>query len=102
MGLGDVPSWPVIDDCIQILNQRAIAPDVQRLHTMADSQYRLVKAEAFLEQQFVNRSAGRVRFLADRHGTFAISLRVNVVTAPRQQDSLHSRKQSRHPFLALV
>ena len=69
---------------------------------MADGQNRLVQVEGILQQQLVHRGAGRVGLTALGDRIFAISLRVHVESAARQQNPLHPGQQPGHAVLALM
>ena len=100
MSPNDIPAWPMIDRRLQILHQRPVQPYVQALSAVANGQNRLMLAKSLLHQQFVHCRPDRVRLTALRHRIFAISLRVNINPAPRQQASLHPSKPPRHTFLS--
>ena len=102
MRLDHLAAGAMIDRGLQILNQRAVAPDIQTLSTVADGQDRLVEVEGVLKQQLIHGGPGRVGLAALGNWIFAKSLWVNIVAAARQQDSLHPDKQLGDAILALV
>src|SRR5277367_1899595 len=102
MGLVNIPPGLVIDRSLQVLNQGAIAPDIESLNAVTDSKDRLFKIERVLQQKLIHRRAAWVGFLALRNSLLAIRLRIDVVGASRQQNAMYSRKQASHSILALV
>ena len=92
----------MIDRRLQILNQRAIAPDIQGLRAVADAKDRLVQVEGVLQQQLIGGGARRGQPRRTQGWRFAISLRIHVKAAAGQQDSLHARQKLGHAFLPLV
>ena len=96
----------VIDGCVEdggdVLNEGAVAPDVEGLGAVADGEDRLVQVEGVLQQQFVDGGAGGVGGAAGGDGFFTEALRVNVVEAAGEQHALRGREQARDAILPLV
>jgi len=96
----------VIDLCIQyrlqILNERAVQPDIQCLSTVADRQDRLVEVECILQQQFIDCGSAGIGGAAGRDPLFAVVLRIHIKTAPRKKNALGSGEEARNPILALM
>ena len=61
-----------------------------------------MQVERVLQKQLVHRGPARIGFAAFGDAIFAISLRVNVVAAAREQDALCTKEQPRNPILTLV
>jgi len=60
VSLGDVVSRAVIDGGLEVLDERAVEPDVQGLHSAADGEDGLVETEGVLEEKLVDGGAGWV------------------------------------------
>jgi hypothetical protein len=102
MGLNDLPAGAVIDGGLQVLNQGAVAPYIQRLGAVADGEDGLLEVEGVLEEELVNGSAGGVRLAALRDWIFAKSLWVHIVKAAGEQNSLGSEEEPGNAIRALV
>jgi hypothetical protein len=61
-----------------------------------------MQVEGILKQQLVNRGSTRVSLPTFGNPLLAIALRINVKTAPRQQDSLHPQQQAGYAVLTLM
>jgi hypothetical protein len=92
----------MVNPRLQSLNQGPIPPHIHRLDPLADSQNRLMQAEGVLKQQLVHGRTLGVWFPTLWNRIFAISLRIDVKPAARQQNPLHPCKQSRYLFLPLA
>jgi hypothetical protein len=102
MGIENFPAGAVIDRCCQVLNQRAIPPDVEALQTGADGEDGLVEAKGVLQQELVYGGARRVSGATFGDTGFAVSLRVNVVATARKQDPLNGEENAGNAILSLM
>jgi hypothetical protein len=102
VGLQEAVTWIVIDGGCEVLDERAVEPDIESLHAIADGEDGLVEAEGFLEEQLVNGCSGGVGRGALGNGDFAVTLRVHVEVAAGQKHSLDTDKQAGDPVLMLV
>ena len=106
VGIHNISTRSMIDGsvqhCFQILNQRAIQPDVQSLNTVADRENRLVKVERVLQQKFVDSGATGIGRATSWNPLFAITLGINVKPATREEHTMGSREETRHAVLALM
>jgi hypothetical protein len=102
MGIHNGAARAVVDGGFQVLDERAIAPDVQGLRAVADSEDRLLEVESVLEKQLVYGRSGRIRRAAFGDSCLAIPFRINIIATAGEQDSLDSQKQFGNAVLALV
>jgi hypothetical protein len=102
MGVEDRASRTVIHLGFEVLNQRAAAPDVECLRAVADGEDGLVEVKGVLQEELIHRRTGDVGFAALGDWNFAISLRVNVIAAAGEKDSLNPEEQPGDPILALM
>ena len=82
-------AWAVIDGRLQsrgqVLNERAVAPYVDRLRAVTDAEHGLVQIECVLQQQLIDSGARGVGRTAGCDGGFAIALRIDVKAAARKK-----------------
>ena len=92
----------VIHIGLKVLNQRAIAPDIERLSAVADGQNGLLKVECILQQELIDARAGWIGLTALRNSILAKSLRINIKSTTRQENPLHSKKQPSYAVLPFM
>jgi len=85
-----------------MLNQRAVAPDVQVLDSVADAEDWLVQVEGILKQKLVDRRPAGVIRGTLRNSVLAKSLRIDIVRASGEQDTVDPGQQPGHMILALI
>ena len=102
MRLDHFTAWPVIHRRFQILNQRAVPPDIDGLGAGTDTQDWLLEIERVLQEQLIHCGAFWVCLPALGYWIFAISLRVHIEAAAREKNPLHSRENLGHTILPLV
>ena len=90
MSLDDLPAWTVIDGCLQILNQRTVAPDIYGLGAGTDAEDRLVEVKSILQEELIHSCAAWVFLTAFGNWIFAISLWVYIKAAAGQKNPLHA------------
>ncbi len=104
--LGDQTTRRVIDGSSelagQVLKEGTIAPDIQSLGAVADTQDGLVEAESVLEEELIDGGAGRVIGAAGVDAILSKSLGVNIIAATWQQNPLRIGEQAGDALLALV
>jgi hypothetical protein len=98
VGFNDIAAGAVIDrrveDSLEILNERAFAPDVESLGAVADGKDGLVEIERVLEQEFVDGGAGRIGGAAGGDGFFTVTFGVDIEAASGQKHTLRSSEQA--------
>jgi hypothetical protein len=102
MRLHYLSPWLVIDWCLQILNERTVAPDIHGLGSGTDAKDRLVQVKGVLQEQLIHGGAARIRLTALGDRIFAISLWVYVKAATGEQYPLDASQNLGHAVLALV
>src|SRR5580658_541907 len=102
MSMGNGTPRLMIHLGLDVLDQCAVAPDVERLGAVADAKNGLLQVEGILKQEFIDSSAGGVGLTALRDRIFAKSLWVYVIAAAGQEDALNPAKQSSDAIRALV
>jgi hypothetical protein len=92
VGVGDGASRAVVHgdaaDGGQVLNEGAVAPDVEGLGAVADGEDGLLEVEGVLEEKFVDCCAGGIGGAAGGDGSFAVALRVDVEAAAWKEHAL--------------
>ena len=102
-GLDDLAAGLVIDRGLADPERESRCSQTFRLlHAVADGQDRLVEIEGILEEQLIDGGAGRVGLTALGDRIFAISLRIHIVSAAGQQNSLHAGEQPGDAVLPLM
>jgi hypothetical protein len=102
MGIENFPAGVVIDRCRQVLNQRAIPPDIEALQTGADGEDRLMEVKGVLQQELVDGGAGRISGTAFRDTGVTVSFRVNVVATAWKQDPLNGEENAGNAILSFM
>ena len=102
MGMDDFATGAVIHLGLDVLNERAVAPDIERLSAVADSKNGLLEVECVLQQELIDGGAGRVGLTTLGDWIFAKPLRVNVKAAARKQDALNTLEEAGDAVLAFV
>ena len=93
MGIGDAAARAMVHCGFEVLNERTVAPDVERLGAMAYGKNGLLQIEGILKQKLINGGAGWVCLAAFWDRIFAKSLWVHIEATAGQQDSLNAAKQ---------
>lgn len=70
-----------VKDGIEVLDQGAVAPDVEGLCAVTDTENRLLQVESILEEQLVDGSAAGVGRSARGDGLFSVALRIDIEAA---------------------
>src|SRR5579864_4101800 len=106
MRIDHIPAGTMVDarceDCLEVLNERAVSPDVQGLHSVANRKYWLVEVERILEQEFIDRCASPIGRATRWNACFAVALGVDIEAASGKQHTLGARQQASHTVLALM
>jgi hypothetical protein len=102
MGIDDFATGPMIHLGLDVLNERTVAPDIERLGTVAYTKDRLVEVEGVLKEELINGSTGGIGIAALRDWVFAESSWIHIETATRQQNALNSSKQPGNAIWALM
>jgi hypothetical protein len=102
MGIDDFATGAVIHLGLDVLNERAVAPDIERLSAVADSKNGLLEVECVLQQELIDGGAAGVGLAALGDWIFAKSLRIDIETAAGQQDPLNTEKQPCDAVRSLV
>jgi hypothetical protein len=106
VGLGDGAAGSVIDRGIdlgfEVLEQGAIAPDVERLGAMADGEDGLAEIEGILQEELIDGSAAGIGGAALGDAYLAKPLRVNVIAAAREENAVYAGEQAGDAVGALV
>jgi len=102
MSMGNGAARLMIHRSLQVLDQGAVAPDVERLRAVADGENGLLEIECILQQELVDGRAAGVGLATLWDRIFAKSLRVHIEAASRQQDALNPAKQPGNAVRPLV
>jgi hypothetical protein len=102
MSVGNSATRLMIHFGLDVLNKRAVAPNVEGLSTVADGKDRLLEVEGILEEKLIDGGAGWICVPAFGDSSFTKSLRVNVEEATREQNTLNAVKQPCDAVRALV
>jgi hypothetical protein len=106
VGFDDFAAGLVIDlgvkDGLEILNEGAVAPDVEALQALADAEDGLVQVEGVLKEKLVDGGAGGIGGTAGGDGLFSVALGVDVETAARKKNSLGGGDKAGNVRRALV
>lgn len=92
MSLGDSAAGLVVDgrveNAFEILDERAVAPDVEGLRPVTDGENGLVEVEGVLEQEFVDGGTRSVGGAACGNRLLAIAQGIDVEPAAGKQNAL--------------
>jgi hypothetical protein len=92
VGVDDITAGTVIDRSVEygfeVLNQSAIAPDVECLRSVADGEDRLTEVERVLQEELIDSGTGRISGAALSDSIFIKPLRINIIAATWQQDTM--------------
>jgi hypothetical protein len=102
VGLDDLATRAMIHLSLEVLNQGAFAPDIERLGSVADGKNGLLEVEGILQQKLIHGSAAGISFATLRDWVFAKSSWIHIEAAARQQDALNSAEQPSDTILAFV
>ena len=106
MGIGDAATGAVIDggadDGGQILDEGAVAPDIEGLCAMADAEDGLVQIEGVLEEELVDGGAGGVVGAAGGDRGFAVALGIDIEKTAGEEDAVGGGEEFGDAIGALV
>jgi hypothetical protein len=102
VGIHDRATGAMIHLGLYVLNQGAVAPDIEGLGAVADGEDGLLEVEGVLKQDFIDSGTSWVGWAALRNWIFAKSSWVDIETTAGQQDALNAAKESDYAILALV
>ena len=91
-----------VQDGGQVLNEGAVAPDVEILHALADAEDGFMEVEGVLEEQLVDRGARGVGGIAGGDRSFAVALGVGVETAAGKENAVGGGEEFGDAIGALV
>ena len=92
----------VLSDGFEVLDERAVAPDVERLRAVADGEDGLVQVEGVLQQELIDGGAAGIGGAALGDAGLAKPLRINVKAAAGEQNAVDAGEQAGDAVLALV
>jgi len=78
----------------EILIERTVAPDIEALGAVADAEDGFVQVEGVLEEEFVDGGTGGIVGAAFGDRSLTVTLRIDVVPAAGQQNTLDGGEQS--------
>jgi hypothetical protein len=83
-----------VEDGFEILNEGAVAPDIEGLCAVADGEDGFVEIEGVLEQELVDGGAGSVGRPAGGDRFLAVALGVDVEAAAGKKDTLGTSEKA--------
>src|SRR5215467_1220521 len=84
----DLPSGIVVHGGFQVLHQRSAAPDIQRLHAVANAEDRLAHVIGILQKKLVGVVAKNVSIGRLRMASGSVLLGINVCRAAWQEHAV--------------
>ena len=98
MGFNHLAARAVVDggveDGFEILNEGAVAPDIEGLCAVADGEDGFVEIEGVLEQELVDGGSGSVGRAAGGDGFFTVALRGDVEATAGKKDTLDTSEKA--------
>ncbi len=96
------PAWTMVHGSLQILHQRSVTPNIQRLRPVTYAENRLVETERILQEKFVHRGSGGICFATFGNSFLPKALRIHIEPAPWQQNPLRCGQQLGDSLLSLM